>query len=384
MKIPIAKPYFDAREKRAVAEVLDSGWVAQGPRVAKFEKMVCLYTGSGFAKATTSCTTALHLALIACGISHGDEVILPSFTYVATANSIEYVRAKPVFVDIDLKTFNIDARQIEEKITQRTRAIIPVHLFGLSADIDPILKLAKKYKIKVIEDAACALGCWYKGRHAGTMGDCGCLSFHPRKSITTGEGGMVLSNNREIADNIEALRNHGAAISDLARHKKRGYLLPEFNILGFNFRMTEFQAAIGIEQMKKFPRILEAKKKLAGHYDKNLPDCLVTPHVLPRYLHGYQAYVCLFKGKKEGSLKKQSKDRNEMMAALDKEGIATRQGTHAVHALGYYRKKYNIKEQDFPNSFKAECLSITLPLYKGMNKIEQDYIVGKIKEICAE
>ena len=382
--IPIAKPYFDDREKKAVAKVLDSGWVVQGPRVAEFERSICLYTGSGFAKATTSCTTALHLALIACGISHGDEVIVPSFTYIATANSVEYVGAKPVFVDIDLKTFNIDVRQIEGKITPKTKAIIPVHLFGLSADMDPILKLAKKYNLKIIEDAACALGTWYKGRHAGTIGDCGCLSFHPRKSITTGEGCMVLSNNHEIADNIEALRNHGAAISDLARHKKRGYLLPKFNILGFNFRMTEFQAAIGVEQMKKFSGILAAKKELADFYDKNLPDCLIAPYTPPGYLHGYQAYVCLFKGGEEYPLKKQSKARNDIMVTLDKEGIATRQGTHAVHALGYYRKRYNIKEGDFPNSFKAECLSIALPLYKGISKIEQNYVVDKLRKTCAE
>lgn len=384
MKIPITRPYFNAREKRAVADVLDSGWIVQGPKVAKFEKMVCGYTGSGYAKATTSCTTALHLSLVACGIGRGDEVIIPSFTYVATANSVEYVGAKPVFVDIDLKTFNIDVSQVENKITSRTRAIVPVHLFGLCADMDPILKLAKKYGLRIIEDAACALGGWYKGRHAGTMGDCGCLSFHPRKSITTGEGGMVLADNREIAGKIEALRNHGATVSDLARHKKDGSLLPEFNMLGFNYRMTEFQGAIGVEQMKKFPDILKTKKKQAAYYDKNLPDVLIPPYIPFGYAHGYQAYVCLFMGRKDDSLDKQSNMRNELMTALEKEGISTRQGTHAVHTLGYYRKKYNIRGTDFPNSQRAEYLSIALPLYKGMSKKEQDYIIDKISKVCAE
>jgi dTDP-4-amino-4,6-dideoxygalactose transaminase len=384
MRIPIAKPYFDNREKKALSDVLDSGWVVQGPRVAEFENIICSYTGSKYAKAVTSCTTALHLALIACGIGRGDEVIVPSFTYIATANSVEYVGARPVFIDIDLATFNIDVSKIEDKISKKTKAIIPVHLFGLCADMDPILKLAKKYKLKVIEDAACVLGGWYKGRHGGTMGDCGCLSFHPRKSITTGEGGMLLTNNREIAEKVEALRNHGAEVSDLARHKKGGFLLPEFNMLGFNYRMTEFQGAIGVEQMNKFPEILEAKRELAAYYDYNLPDSLIPPNVPSRYLHGYQAYVCLFSGVKHPSLKKQNKKRNEMMALLEKEGISTRQGTHAVHALGYYRKKYNILAEDFPNSLKAEYLSMALPLYKGMGKTEQEYIIGKINRICAE
>lgn len=384
MNIPIAKPYFDRREKEAVAKVLDSGWVVQGPRVAEFEKMVCDYSASEFAKATTSCTTALHLALIACGVGPGDEVLVPSFTYVATANAVEYVGAKPVFVDIDLKTFNIDTSLIEGRIGKKTKAIIPVHLFGLCADMDPIMKLAKRYGLKVIEDAACALGGWYKDKHAGTIGDCGCLSFHPRKSITTGEGGMLLTNNSKIAKNVEALRNHGATVSDLARHKKGGYLLPEFNMLGFNYRMTEFQGAIGVEQMKKFPDILAAKKSLARYYDDNLPGTLIPPFTPPLYEHGYQAYVCLFAGKTKASLKENNKARNKCMEALESEGIATRQGTHAVHALGYYKKRYGIKEKECPNSIKAEYLSIALPLYIGMTETEQNYVIDKIKDICAE
>jgi dTDP-4-amino-4,6-dideoxygalactose transaminase len=383
MRIPIARPYFDDREKRALAAVLDSGWIVQGPKVAEFEKSVCAYSGARYAKATTSCTTALHLALVACGVGPGDEVIMPSFTYIATANAVEYVGAKPVFVDIDLKTFNIDASQIRARISKKTKAIMPVHLFGLCADMGPILRLAKERGLKIIEDAACALGGWYKSRHAGTIGDCGCLSFHPRKSITTGEGGMLLTNSREIADKVEGLRNHGAEVSDLARHKKGGHLLPEFNMLGFNYRMTEFQAAIGIEQMNKFPRILEAKMGLAGFYNDNLPDFLTPPAVPDGYSHGYQAYVCLFRSKKQSSLKKQNEERNSMMSALEKEGISTRQGTHAVHALGYYKRKYGIAGTDLPNSLKAEYLSIALPLYMGMSRAEQEHIIGRIKEICA-
>ncbi len=371
MKIPIAKPNFNEKEKNAVASVLDSGWVVQGPRVAEFEEMICKYTGAKFAKATTSCTTALHLALLASDIGPGDEVIVPSFTYVATANVIEYVGAKPVFVDIDIKTFNIDPSQVEAKITSKTKAIIPVHLFGLCADMDPILALAQKHNLRVIEDAACGLGGWYKGKHAGTMGDCGALSFHPRKSITTGEGGMLLTNNSEVAEKVEAMRSHGATISDLQRHEKRGFLLPEFNILGFNYRMTEMQGAIGVEQIKKFGEILAQKRKLATVYDKALKDLLETPYVPQGLEHGYQSYVCLFQGSNIA--------RNQLMAYLEDRGIATRQGTHAVHTLGYYKNKYGLSDSDYPRSLRADKLSIALPLYKNISDAEQQYVIATMQ-----
>ena len=193
-------------KKKAILETLESGWIMQGPKVQEFERVVGEYVGGKFAKATSSGTTALHLALIACGIGRGDEVILPPFTCVASVNPVEYVGAKPVFVDINLKTFNIDVSKIEEAITENTKAIMPVHLFGLCADMDPILRLAKKCDLKIIEDAALALGAFYKGKHAGTFGDAGCFSFHPRKMITTGEGGMTITNHMETAEMVEVLR----------------------------------------------------------------------------------------------------------------------------------------------------------------------------------
>lgn len=238
MRVPVAKPYLGAEEKKAVNAVLDSGWLVQGSKVAEFEAMICQFTGAAFAKASSSCTTALHLSLTALVIGRGDEVLVPSFTFVASANAIEYTGAKPVFVDIDPKTFCIDPNKLEKSLVQgkkrnaRIKGVIPVHLFGLCADMHPIIELANGYDISVIEDAACALGSSYNSRQAGTFGDAGCFSFHPRKSITTGEGGMLVTNNPQIATKVSSLRNHGASISDLDRHEKGGFLLPAFDMLG--------------------------------------------------------------------------------------------------------------------------------------------------------
>lgn len=390
MKIPITEPFFDDSEKHSVAELLEKGWIVQGPKVQLFEELVAKFTAAKFARATTSCTTALHLALLSCGIKQGDEVIVPSFTFVATANVVEYLKAKPVLVDIDLKTYNIDPQKIEEYVNKngkkgKVKAIIPVHLFGLSADIYSILKISKTFNLKVIEDAACGLGAIYHGKHCGTFGDAGCLSFHPRKSITTGEGGMILTNNPEIAKKVSILRNHGASIPDWQRHLKKGYLLPEYNLVGYNYRMTDIQGAIGCEQMKKLKKILNRKRYLAKRYNKLLSDFgwLRLPYVPADCLHGWQSYVCLFSYEEPKSIKiveKMSIKRNKLMDFLESSGISTRQGTHAVHLLGYYRKKYGFKTEEYFNSFIADQLSIALPLYYQMTETQQDYVVEMLKK----
>ncbi|MDA2935706.1 DegT/DnrJ/EryC1/StrS family aminotransferase [Patescibacteria group bacterium AH-259-L05] len=392
MKIPITKPWFDNKELQAVQEPLKSGWVVQGPKVATFEKKIAQFTKVKYAKATTSCTTALHLALIATGIGQGDEVIVPSFTYIASVNAVEYVGATPIFVDIDLNTFNIDPAKIEEKVTKKTKAIMPVHLFGLCADMRPILKIARQYKLKVIEDAACAIGGFYYKKHAGAMGDAGCLSFHPRKSITCGEGGMILTNSKKIANMVNALRDHGASKSDLQRHKKAGYLLPDFNIRGYNYRMTDIQGAIGIEQVKKLFQILKKKKALAKKLYSSLKQFpwLKPPIVLKNYIHGYQAFVCLFwpespfnksGGLNIGKLSSLYQKRNKFMDRLEKVGIAARPGTHAVHTTNYYKKKYNIALTDFPNALVADRLSVALPFYPQMTNKEFNYLITNIKNV---
>jgi len=390
MKIPITKPYFDETERQSILEPLASGWLVQGPKVKEFEEAVRKYTGVRYARATTSCTTALHLALLASGIGPGDEVVLPSFTFIASANAVEYVGARPIFVDIDLDTFNIDSSKIPCVITNRTKAIMPVHLFGLSADMRPIMEIAEANRLRVIEDAACAVGSFYQGKHAGAIGDAGCLSFHPRKSVTTGEGGMVLTNNPEIAHRVEIQRDHGAEVSDLARHQAMNQLLPEYNTLGYNYRMTDLQGSLGVAQMQKLPYILERKRELATRYTEAFSQLkwLRPPIVPDEYVHGYQSYVCLFApeqldGITPTRLEKLVGIRKELMQRLDQAGIATRQGTHAVHAIGYYREKYGLNVWDFTNSWLAENLSIAFPLYPQMTPQEQAYVLESVKRSCA-
>ena len=389
MKIPITKPLFGEEELEAVQRPLETGWVVQGPCVEEFEGKFSEFSGAKHSVATSSCTTALHIAVAALGLSPGDEVLVPAFTWVSTANVVEYMGAKPVFCDIDLATFNVDPARLEEAITPQTVGMIPVHLFGLSADMRPILELAAKHGLWVIEDAACGFGTRYQGAHVGTFGEAGCFSFHPRKSITTGEGGMITTTSDELAELSRSLRDHGASRSDHARHVSSGsYLLSDYNHLGFNFRMTDFQGALGCVQMDRGQEVLDARRRLAGAYDQALGELewLDTPVVPHDYDHGYQAYVCLFRPE-EPSLDKVSAHRtkrNELMAALENDGISTRQGTHAAALQGYYREKYGLRPEGFPNAALAEGLSLTLPLYAQMTDDEQATVVQALQAAESE
>ena len=376
MKIPITKPYFTDAEAQAVAEVLRSGWVSQGPKVAEFEEAFARYVGAKYAVATSSCTAALHLALVALGIGEGDEVLVPTFTYVATANAVEYCRAKPVFVDIDLATFNMDVNQIEAKITRNTKAIIPVHLFGLTADMDLILEIARQHGLFVIEDAACAVGSRYKEHHTGTFGEAGCFSFHPRKIITTGEGGMITTDDAHLAERFRSLRSHGATVSDLERHTSRGFLLPAFTELGFNYRMIDLQAAIGLKQMEKLEEILKRRIHLAEEYTVALGEIewLRVPRVAPGWVHPFQSYVVLIENNAPLS-------RDEIAERLESQGIATRQGTHAVHALSYYRERYGLHPKDYPSAWTADQRSLALPLFPTMEESAQTVVVDRLRAL---
>src|SRR5438034_1799804 len=248
--IPITKPVFDESDLASILEPLKSGWVVQGRFVKEFEDRFAAMTKSPHAVATSSCTTALHIAMAALGVKRGDEVLVPAFTWIATPNCVEYMGARPVFVDVDLETFNIDVHQIEQHITPRTRGIIPVHLFGLSADMDPIMDIARKHGLFVVEDAACGFDSWYRGIHVGTFGDIGAFSFHPRKAITTGEGGMITTQSGPLDALARTLRDHGASRSDLERHQQQySFLLAHYRHVGFNYRMTDLQGALGVAQM---------------------------------------------------------------------------------------------------------------------------------------
>jgi perosamine synthetase len=388
VKIPITKTVFGPEESQAVQAPLQSGWIVQGPQVKAFEEKFSAFTGSPFCSATSSCTTALHIAMAILGVKPGDEVIVPAFTWIATPNVVEYMGARPVFCDIDLKTFNIDVNQIESLITKRTVGILPVHLFGLCADMDPILRLAKKRRLWVVEDAACAFGSRYHGRHAGRFGDIGCFSFHPRKAVTTGEGGMITTEKQKVDQLARSLRDHGAAKSDLARHSnKAAFLLTEYDHLGYNYRMTDIQGALGSAQMDRAAWILERRIAVARQHDAGLAelDWLQTPAVPEGYEHSYQSYVCLFQPERptKKNLARLHDRRNQLMLALEEKGISTRQGTHAPVLLGYYAKKYKMKSGQFPNAEIADRLSLALPLYPQMTAEEQAFVCDNLKALYA-
>jgi perosamine synthetase len=381
--IPITKPLFGPEELEAIQRPLETGWVVQGPFVEEFERRFSAFTEARHAVASSSCTTALHLAVAALRLKPGDEVIVPAFTWVATANVVEYMGATPIFCDIEPRTFNIDVGLVRSLVGPRTVGIIPVHLFGLCADMNPILEIARAHGLWVVEDAACALGAWYEGRHAGTMGDAGCFSFHPRKSITTGEGGMLTTARDDLDRLSRSLRDHGASRSDLERHTRAGYLLSDYDHLGYNYRMTDIQGALGCAQMDRLDMILQARRSRAARYDELLSDIdwLVLPHVPEGMVHGYQAYVCLFRPSPPTieELPRMSRRRNDLMAQLEAAGIATRQGTHSPILQGFYREKYGLRPEAFPASAMADGLTLALPLYPQMTDAEQDRVIGALR-----
>lgn len=401
-KIPVTIPYFDDQEMENVKNVLDSGWVAQGPVVSKFEEVIAAHENVSYGVAVTSCTTALHLAMVSQGMSERMDVLAPAFTFVATTNAIVQTGAVPILVDICQETFNIDVKQIREVIQRDYQekngklynkdnenllwGIVPVHEFGLCCDILEINQIAKEYNLTVIEDAACALGAKIGDAHQGGFGNTSCISFHPRKSITTGEGGMVLTDQAALAQKMKQLRTHGSTVSADARHAGKGFLLPEFPDAGYNYRMTDIQAAVGIAQADKLDYIIEEKRKRAEFYNglirEKLPE-LVTPYVPDGYYHTYQSYVCMLDLKKLNldSVAEGRKYRNILLQKLEDIGIATRQGTHAIHMLEYYKNRFGYVAQDFPNAYACDHLSITLPLYVQMSDSDQEYVIQAIREI---
>ena len=383
MNIPIARTSLSEEEIQSVLGPLRSGWLVQGPMVREFEEKWSTFTGARHSIAVTSCTTALHLSLAALGFGPGDEAIVPAFTWIATANVVEHLGGKVVFCDIDLNTLNLDVKDAARKISPRTKAILPVHLFGLSADMNQVMELARNHNLWVVEDAACGFGSTYQGRHVGTFGDTGCFSFHPRKAITTGEGGMITTQSNELAEKLRRLRDHGAAMTDLQRHMgARPYLLADHPDAGYNQRMTDLQAALGAAQMDRAQAIVSERQRLAAIYDDAFAKLpwLKTPVHLAGHGHGYQSYACLFQPEPLdlGSIQRVNKLRNDWMDRLQQAGISTRPATHAVHMLAFYREKYGLKPQDLPMAYEANDCSISLPLFHGMTDAEQQYVIQNV------
>ncbi|UQZ91313.1 perosamine synthetase (plasmid) [Deltaproteobacteria bacterium Smac51] len=370
--VQIATPSVGPEELAALVESLESGWLTQGPKVKAFEEAFAARHQSPHALAVTSCTTALHLAMLALGIGPGDRVVVPSFTWVATANAAEYCGATPVFCDSDPETYNIAPaafRRLVEEMAgrgQKPKAMVAVHLFGLMAGMDEIMATAGEFGLKVIEDAACAAGAALNGRPAGTFGDIGCFSFHPRKTITTGEGGMLLTADGQLAEKLARLRSHGASLSEEARHHgARPWMLPEFNEVGYNYRMSDLQGAVGLAQIGRLDGFIEERRHWAAWYGRELAGLpwLKLPEAPAGFEHSWQAYVAVVDEKLSPL------GRDEIMEAMEKAGLASRPGTHAIHMLGYYRNKYG--PQNLPQAGRLYRQSLTLPLHNRM--AEEDY-----------
>jgi dTDP-4-amino-4,6-dideoxygalactose transaminase len=373
--IPVARPFVGSEEETAVLEVLRSGWMTQGPRVAEFEKQFAEYVGAKHAIAVSSCTTALHMALIAAGIKVGDEVLCPSLSFIATANSIQYVGATPVFVDIDPTTFNLDPNRIEESITPRTRAILVVHQIGLPAALNEILDIARRRNLIVIEDAACAIGAAYQGQRVGLPhAFMACFSFHPRKILTTGEGGMLTTSDENVAKRMRSLRQHAMGTSDLARHKSSTILSETYDEVGYNYRMTDMQAAIGMVQLRRVDGFLERRRALAQRYSKELGQLgwLTPPREPSECRHNYQSYMARLA--KDAPI-----SRDALMQGLLDRGVSSRRGIMASHReLPYQDPKW---DKVLVETNKATDESIILPLFHQMTEDEQTYVIECIREI---
>jgi len=371
----ITSPLFDEREITLLRQCLQSGWVTQGPMTEMLECELARRHSVKHALATTSCTAALHLATLALGLGPGDEVIVPALTWITSANCAEYVGAHAVFADIDSDTYNLNPTAFEAAITERTRAVVVVHLFGLAADMEEILSIAAKHQLKVIEDAACAVGTHYRGRPVGGFGDIGCFSFHPRKVITTGEGGMVTTNDDALAARVQSFRNHGSTgvPSDTPADERKPWSMAAFDFLGFNLRLSDIQAAVGLAQMEKLDALLAERRQAADRYNRLLTNFseFALPDAGEASGHTYQSYVLrVLEGGRER--------RNVIMDHLGSKNIQSRPGTHAVHNLGYYRNKYNLSRDDFPVASNAEDTTITLPIFPGITEADQDLVVKTV------
>jgi dTDP-4-amino-4,6-dideoxygalactose transaminase len=372
--IPITVPCVDDREARAVAGVLSSGWLTQGPQVAAFEEQLAQVCGTRYAVAVSSGTTALHLALLALDVGPGDEVICPSLSFIATANAIRHAGATPVFAEVDERTYNLDPDAAEAALTPRTRAIMVVHQIGLPADMDRFKRLGAKYSVKILEDAACAIGSRYKGRPIGGHSEMACFSFHPRKVLTTGEGGAITTDNPAYVERLKLLRQHGMGTSDAVRHAAQCVVIEEYLCLGYNYRLTDMQAAVGIEQLKKRDGILQRRRDLARSYDEAL---VCHPWLMPPYVPAYaepnfQSYAVQLTATAPLS-------RNDLMDRLLQAGIATRRGIMLAHREAPYRDR--ILPGGLPCSERASDRSLLLPLYPTLTDAEQEFIIEQLHRV---
>lgn len=363
--IPLNKPFLDEQELQKISEVLSSGYLTQGPKTLEFEQKVKDLIGSQYAFAMSSCTTALHLALVVLNIKPEDEVLVADFTFPATANVVVQLGATPVLVDINLETFTMNADDLRRKISPRTKAIIPVDAFGCAVDFDPILQIAAEHHLPIVEDAATALGTTYHGRYCGNISTMGCFSFHPRKVITTGEGGMITTNDPSLAEKIKLLRSHGGV--------KTGAWF-QYEEAGFNYRLSDVLSAVGVAQMEKLPWIIDRKRRFAALLSERLSQ---IPNIRlptePKWGgHIYQSYVILVD---------ESINRDKVIEDLKSNGIEATIGTYALHDQPFFQRQFGYRTGQLPNSHVAFNRTISLPLYPQMNEENLEQVANTTRKV---
>lgn len=365
MKIPMSSPDLTAAEIAAVNEVLHSNYLSIGPKIVQFEEAIAAYCGVRHAIGVNSGTSGLHLAVIAADIGEGDEVITPSFSFIASANAVVYERARPVFVDINPQTGNLDPQLIEAAITPRTRAIMPVHAFGQPADMDPIMEIARRHKLYIIEDACEAIGAEYKGQRAGTFGDAAVFAFYPNKQMTTGEGGMIITNNEEFAQIFRSLRNQGRDVFDAWLNHTR---------LGYNYRLNEMSAALGLVQTQRLDELLAKRAQVAQWYNERIAaiDGLEPPYIDPNTTRmSWFVYVVRCQA---------GVSRNQLMQHLHKHDIPSRPYFTPIHLQPFYREKYGWKLGDLPHTEAAGESFLALPFSSVMTEDQVEIVCEQLRE----
>ena len=368
--IPVMRPWLGAEEAAAAAEAVSSGWVAQGPRVAEFEQAFASTIGAGHAVAVSSCTAALHLALVVAGVGPGDEVVVPSLSFIATANVARHVGAVPVFADVDEATQNLTPATVQPCLTPRTRAVILVDQAGVPADLDAMQALCEPRRITVVEDAACAVGSVYEGRPVGARAELAAFSFHPRKLLTTGEGGMLVTPSRDVADRLRRLREHGMDLSAAARHASHQPVIEHYVEPGFNYRMTDIQAAVGLVQLGKLGQLVARRRELAQRYQQLLGEVPGVRTIAdPAYgTTNYQSFWILLPDNFPVS-------RDELLQHLADAGVSARRGIMAAHLEPAYE---GCVHRPLPITERLTARTLILPLFHELTEAEQDSIVTVI------
>ena len=377
-RIPVTKPLTGREEEEAAAEVIRSGWLTQGPRTAEFERTVAAYVGTATAVATTNCTAALILALEAVGVGPGDEVVTTPYSFIATANAIVARGAKPVFADIDLATYNLDPGLTAEKITARTKALMPVDQLGLPCDLDAFRELASTSNVALVEDAACALGSLYKGRPvgSGSLNECACFSFHPRKLVTTGEGGLITTSDAHLAARVRTLISHGATVSETKKHSSTQFLAPSFPVCGYNYRLSDILAAVGLAQMKRLDMILARRTELGRKYDEILGGHprVAVPAAPDWAVPNRQSYQIRLR-------EADQEFRNRVVDSMREKGVMATPGVADIHRQECYQRL--LGPLSFPQAETAADTSLILPLFPQMSDDDLARCAETLVEVLA-